>query len=81
MPDQDQDDAAGRRKHGGRMSRIAAWRLEGRVSERRLRLVLLALSAGGVLLCLLLWSAGHGILALLLLAGIVVLATGILLAV
>ncbi len=55
MPDQDQDDAAGRRKRGGRMSRIAAWRLEGRVSERRLRLVLLALSAGGVLLCLLLW--------------------------
>jgi len=83
VPDPDQDDVARRRKRGGKIARAAAWREDGRAAERRrlltLRLVLLGLSAGGVLLCLVLWAAGHGTLGLRVLAGVVVLATSILL--
>jgi len=84
VPDPDHDDVARRRKPGRKPSRIAAWRQDGQIAERRLhllRLVLLGLSAFGVLLCLLLWSAGHGYLGLRVLAGVVVLATCILLVV
>jgi len=83
VPDRDQDDTARRRKPGGKPSRFAAWRLGGLAAERRrlrlLRLAMLGLSAGGVVFCLLLWAAGHGTLALRVLAGVVVLVTGILL--
>ena len=50
--------AAGPGKPGGRMPRAAL-----------LRLVLLALSAAGVLAALALWAAGHGTAALRVLAG------------
>jgi hypothetical protein len=85
LRDRDQDEAARRRKPGRKPSRIAAWRLDRRAAERRrlhlVRLVLLGLSAGGVLLCIVLWAAGDGALALRVLAGLVVLVTGILLVV
>jgi hypothetical protein len=44
-------------------------------------ILLIGLSAGGVVLCLMLWGAGHAHLALRVLAGAVVLVTGLLLVV
>ncbi len=56
-------------------SNAARWRVQF------FHVLLLGLSAGGMLICLLLWAMGHATLALRVLAGAVVLVTGLLLVV
>jgi len=87
VPDREQDDRSLERKLPGSKvlsaepitrgrpvdARDHAWR--GPDARARLgRLILLGVSAGGVLACLALWVAGHGHLGLRVLAGDVVLA-------
>lgn len=88
MPDRDQDGQTRKPKPPEGKPRARA-RIGARVWERGtgaagpkpriMRALLIGLSAGGVAISLSLWAAGHGHLALRVLAGDVILATALLL--